>query len=162
MTTLNLVLLVIAAFLLVAMYYALRYPNGRVFPTRRDKLLRKVGPLATGVLDDAQLRFYTEAGGVKRVTLNATYAYEVRGERFTLTLPTDSLKLPGPGIREALTAREFERDVPERLELEDGTVLEGRETIRRHYLERLRARTPEVQVLYSGKRPALSTVRDWR
>lgn len=152
----------VTAFIAAAFYYALRYPNGKVFPSRRDKLLRKVGPLATGRLEDVRVRFYTVAGGVNRVTLAATYAYDVRGERFSVTLPTDSAKLPGPGIREALTVREFDRDVPERVVLDDGTLLDGRETIRVHFLDALRQRSPEVQVLYSSRKPGLSTVRDWR
>ena len=158
---------ILVAFFLVAFYVALRNPNGKLFPSRRDKLLRKVGPLADGVLETASLRFYTEAGGQKRVTLNATYRFEVDGEPQRITLPTDSLKLAGPGIQDAETVRETlpdaERDVqlPERLTLEDGTRLEGRDRIRDHYLERLRAQKPQVKVLYDRKRPALSTVRDW-
>ena len=155
-------------FVMAAFYYALRYPNGKVFPSRRDKLLRKTGPLADGQLEDAQVRFYTEAGGQKRVTLNATYRFEVNGSSHQIILPTDSLKLEGPSITEADTVRETiadaERQVqyPERLRLSDGTLLEGRETIRLHFLERLRAQRPAVKVLYDRQSPALSTVRDWR
>ncbi len=154
------------AFLCAAMYYAIRFPIGKVYPSRRAKLLRKVGPLVTGALDDVAVRFYTVAGGVKRVTLAATYRYEVKGSSFSLTLPTDSAKLSGPVIREAKTVRERvteeeEREFPERLELDDGTVLDGRDRIRAHFLDRLRADRPSVQVLFDGKNPALSTVRDW-
>jgi hypothetical protein len=153
---------VAVAFLVAALVYALRFPNGRFFPTRRSKLLRKTGPFADGTLADARIRFISEAGGAWRVLLTAIYAYSVRGEDYELSLPTDSTHLPGPGIREAVTSRENERQMPERLILEDGTRLEGRETIRQHYLERLRTRSPQVKVLYQPKRPAVSTVRDWR
>lgn len=161
------ILIAIAAlFLCAAMYYAIRFPSGKVYPSRRAKLLRKVGPLVTGVLDDVAVRFYTVAGGVKRVTLAATYRYEVKGGSFTLTLPTDSTKIEGPVITEAQTVRERvtedeEREFPERLELEDGTVLDGRERIKTHFLDRLRSQRPEVKVLFDSKNPALSTVRDW-
>lgn len=166
MSWLWILIAVAAVFLCAAMYYAIRFPSGKVYPSRRAKLLRKIGPLVTGVLEDVAVRFYTAVGGVKRVTLAATYRYEVRGSSFTLTLPTDSAKLSGPVIREALTVRERvtedeEREFPERLELDDGTVLDGRERIRAHFLERLRSDRPEVKVLFDGKNPALSTVRDW-
>ncbi len=153
-------------FLLAAMYYAIRVPSGKVYPSRRAKLLRKIGPLASAVLDDVAVRFYSAVGGVKRVTLAATYRYEVKGTSFTVTLPTDSVKIGGSSIQKAVTVRERiteedEREFPERLELMDGTVLDGRERIRAHFLERLRLERPEVQVLFDSKNPALSTVRDW-
>jgi hypothetical protein len=143
-------------FIGIAMYYALKYPNGKWFPSGRDKLLRKVGPLATGSLERLNVRSLTRAGGTPRLLMNADYRYDVKGAAFTITLPLESLKLNAPGIRE------FEREVPERLELSDGTTLDGRETIRQYYLELLRARTPTVQVLYDKGAPALSTVRDWK
>lgn len=157
----------VVIFVALAMYYALRYPNGKWFPSRRDKLLRKVGPLVSGRLEDVSVRFFTRAGGVPRVTLAVTYGYEVKGARFSLTLPTDSAKLSGPSIRDAETVRERiteseEREFPQSLELEDGTVLNGRERIQAHFLERLRQDRPEVQVLFDKGNPALSTVRDWR
>jgi hypothetical protein len=155
-----------AVFLMAAMYYAIRFPIGKVYPSRRAKLLRKVGPLASAALEDVAVRFYTAVGGVKRVTLAATYRYEVKGSSFTVTLPTDSAKIGGSSIQSAVTVRERitdedEREFPERLELMDGTVLDGRERIRAHFLERLRSARPEVQVLFDTKNPALSTVRDW-
>ena len=155
-------LLVLAAlFLAAAFVYALRNPSGRFFPTRREKLLRKVGPLADGELRDLKLRAYTGAGA-PRLLLAATYAYRVKDQDFDLTLPTDSTRLPGPKIVEAVVVGSGSRDLPERLVLEDGTVLQGPEAIRAHYLERLRERSPRVKVIYHGRRPALSTVRDWR
>lgn len=157
----RLVFLLLVAFVALACYRALRRPNGRVFPSRRDKLLRKVGPLATGRLEDVAVRFYTEAGGARRVTLGASYRYDVNGQSFSVTLPTDSGKLPGPTIRSAELRREHDRDFPRALELEDGTRLGSPEAIRVHYLARLRELRPEVRVLYSGRRPGLSTVRDW-
>ena len=157
----RLLLVLLVVFVALACYYALRHPNGRVFPSRRDKLLRKVGPLATGRLDDVTVRFYTEAGGTRRVTLGASYRYDVKGESFTVTLPTDSGRLGGPAIGAAEVRRELERDFPQALVLEDGTRLGSPEAIRVHYLARLRELRPEVPVLYSAKRPGLSTVRDW-
>jgi hypothetical protein len=156
-----------AVFIAAAFYYAIKYTNGKVFPSRRDKLLRKTGPLASATLTDANLRFFVETGGRKRVTLNAIYKYQVQGSSYTVTLPIDSSKLSGPEITAAVTRREViaedaERAFPESLTLEDGTRLDGRETIRQHYLERLRNQRPEVQVLYDKHSPALSTVRDWR
>jgi hypothetical protein len=154
-------------FVVLALYYALRYPNGKWFPSRRDKLLRKVGPLVAGKLEGVSVRFFTRAGGVPRVTLAATYGYQVRGTRFSLSLPTDSAKLSGPSIRAAETVRERitdseEREFPQSLTLDDGTVLDGRERIQEHFFERLRLDRPEVQVLFDKGNPALSTVRDWR
>jgi hypothetical protein len=101
------------------------------------------------------------------VTLAATYGYQVRGTRFSLSLPTDSAKLSGPSICAAETVRELitdseEREFPQSLTLEDGTVLDGRERIQEHFFERLRLDRPEVQVLFDKGNPALSTVRDWR
>jgi hypothetical protein len=163
MSTLLIVLsVVVAAFILVAMYYALRYPNGKWFPSGRDKLLRKVGPLATGTLERLNVRYLTRAGGVLRLLFNADYRYEVKGEPYTITLPLESEKLGAPRITDAVTSKEFEREVAESLTLEDGTRLEGRETIRRYFEEKLQQRTPSVQVLYDKGKPALSTVRDWR
>jgi hypothetical protein len=156
-----------AVFVAAAFYYAVKFTNGKVFPSRRDKLLRKTGPLASAKLEDANLRFFVETGGRKRVTLNAVYRYEVKDSSYTITLPIDSSKLSGPEITAAVTRREViaedaERSFPESLTLEDGTRLDGRETIRQHYLERLRNQRPEVEVLYDKHSPALSTVRDWR
>jgi hypothetical protein len=160
------VLLVIAGvvilFFAAAMYYALRFPNGKIFPSRRDKLLRKVGPLAVGKLEDVTIRFLTRAGGEVRVMLAAIYRYETKDSSFTITLPTESTKLGGGLIKTALTSQELEREMPERLELSDGTLLEGRETVRQYYLDLLRQKRPEVSVLYDRKRPMISTVRDWR
>jgi hypothetical protein len=166
MSWLWIIIALAAVFLVAAMYYAIRFPSGKTYPTRRAKLLRRIGPLASAVLEDVTVRFYTAVGGVKRVTLAATYRYEVKGSSFTVTLPTDSAKINGPTILKALTVRERvtekeEREFPERLELTDGTVLDGRERIRTHFLERLRIERPEVKVLFDGKNPALSTVRDW-
>ncbi len=160
------VLLVLAGivilFFAAAMYYALRFPNGKIFPSRRDKLLRKVGPLATGKLEDVTIRFLTRAGNETRVMLAAIYRYEVKDSSFTITLPTESTKLGGEKIINSITSKELEREMPDRLELENGSVLEGRETIRQHYLELMRLRTPEVSVLFDRKKPMISTVRDWR
>jgi hypothetical protein len=155
-------IIIVAAFIAAAMYYALRFPNGKWFPSGRDKLLRKVGPLATGTLETVNVRSLTRAGGTPRLLMNAEYRYEVKGKPFTITLPLESLKLAAPGIKDALTTVEFEREIPERLELMDGTRLEGRETIRQFYLESLRTRTPTVNVLFDKGSPALSTVRDWK
>jgi hypothetical protein len=159
--------LLAAVFVAAAFYYAVKYTNGKVFPSRRDTLLRKTGPLANAKLEDANVRFFVETGGRKRVTLNAVYAYVVNGATYAITLPIDSSKLIGPEISTAVTRRETiaedaERTFPESLTLEDGTRLDGRETIRQHYLERLRNQRPEVQVLYDKHSPAVSTVRDWR
>ena len=162
MNIFGVLLVLLAVFVGVAMYYALKFPNGKWFPSGRDKLLRKVGPLATGTLERLNVRSLTRAGGTPRLLMNAEYRYEVKGEAHTITLPLESLKLDAPAIRDAVTTREFEREIPERLELSDGTLLEGRETIRAYYLERLRQRTPTVQVLYDKGSPALSTVRDWK
>ena len=153
---------VVAAFILIAMYYALRHPNGKWFPSGRDKLLRKVGPLAVGTLERLNVRYLTRAGGSLRLLLNADYRYEVKGQPFTITLPLESAKLPAPGIKDALTTKEFEREVAERLELADGSVLEGRETIRQFYAGKLLERTPTVSVLYDKGSPGLSVVRDWK
>jgi hypothetical protein len=161
-TFLTIVSVIVAAFIITAMYYALRFPNGKWFPSGRDKLLRKVGPLATGTLERLNVRYLTRAGGVPRLLFNADYRYEVKGQPYTITLPLESEKLDAPRIKDALTTREHEREVAERLVLEDGTTLEGRETIRQYYSDRLQARTPTVQVLYDKGAPALSTVRDWR
>ncbi|HWG84313.1 MAG TPA: hypothetical protein VNT60_02430 [Deinococcales bacterium] len=157
-----LLLALLTAFVAVAFVYALRFPSGRLFPTRRDKLLRKVGPLADGQLRDLKLRGYTAAGGTPRLLLAAVYTYQVKEQEHEITLPTDSTRLPGAGIRAARTAGDGGREVPERLTLDDGTLLEGHESIRQHYLDRLRERSPQVKVIYHGRRPALSTVRDWR
>lgn len=160
------VLLILAGmvilFFAAAMYYALRFPNGKIFPSRRDKLLRKVGPLAVGKLEDVTIRFLTRAGGGTRVMLAAIYRYEYKNASYTITLPTESSKLGSEKIRNATTSKELEREMPDRLELENGKTLEGRETIRLHYLELLRLRTPEVSVLFDRKKPMISTVRDWR
>ena len=160
------ILLVLAGILILffaaAMYYALRFPNGKIFPSRRDKLLRKVGPLAVGKLEDVTIRFLTRAGNETRVMLAAIYRYEAKNSSFTITLPTESSKLGGQKIKNAITNKEQMREMPERLELENGTLLEGRETIRQHYLELLRIRSPEVSVLFDRKKPMISTVRDWR
>lgn len=155
-------LLVIAIiFILLALYFALRHPNGKVFPTRCAKLLRKVGPLVQGSLEDLAVRFLARAGGVIRVFVNVTYSYEVGGTPHTITLPTDSLKLGGPKVREAITAQEYDREVPETLTLENGLRLEGREAIRSYFLERALESRPTVEVLYDRSKPAVSTVRDW-
>ena len=153
---------IVAAFILTAMYYALRHTNGKWFPSGRDKLLRKVGPLAVGTLERLNVRYLTRAGGSLRLLLNADYRYEVKGQPFTITLPLESAKLPAPSIKDALTTKEFEREVAERLELSDGSVLEGRETIRQFYADKLLERTPTVSVLYDKGSPALSVVRDWK
>ena len=161
----NLILIasiIVAVFIALAMHYALRYPNGKWFPSGRDKLLRKVGPLAVGTLERLNVRYLTRAGGTLRLLLNADYRYEVKGQPFTITLPLESAKLSAPSIRDALTSKEFEREVAEKLELEDGTTLEGRETIRQYYADKLLERTPTVSVLYDKGSPALSVVRDWR
>jgi hypothetical protein len=162
MSFLLIALLLAAAFIAGALYYALKFPSGRWFPSGRDKLLRKVGPLATGTLESLNVRSLTRAGGTPRLLLNANYRYEVKGAPYTITLPLESLKLNAPGITEAITTREFEREVPDRLELQDGTRLEGRETIRLYYQERLREGRPTVDVLFDKGSPALSTVRDWK
>ncbi len=160
------ILLVLAGmvilFFAAALYYALRFPNGKIFPSRRDKLLRKVGPLAVGKLEDVTIRFLTRAGNETRVMLAAVYRYEYKDASFTITLPTESSKLGAEKIKNAVTSKENEREMPERLELENGRTLEGRETIRQHYLELLRRQTPEVSVLFDRKKPIISTVRDWR
>jgi hypothetical protein len=162
MNILVILLLLLAAFVGVAMYYALKFPNGKWFPSGRDKLLRKVGPLSTGALERVNVRSLTRAGGTPRLLMNAEYRYEVKGATHTITLPLESLKLNAPGITDAVTTREFEREIPERLELSDGTTLDGRETIRQYYFEKLLERTPTVQVLFDKGSPALSTVRDWK
>jgi hypothetical protein len=153
--------LLVFVFFIVAFYYALRHPNGPVFPLRRSDLLRKVGPLVTGQLNSVAVRFLTKAGGIERVLLQVVYHYSINGEVYTITLPTDSLKVGAARIQRAVTSLEFEHQVPDRLELSDGTVLADRASIREYYRAQVQAYMPEVQVLYSKKQPAFSTVRDW-
>jgi 4-amino-4-deoxy-L-arabinose transferase-like glycosyltransferase len=157
----KIVALVLFIFVLAAFYYALRHPNGPVFPVRRSDLLKKIGPLATGTLQKISVRFLTRAGGIERILLQATYAYTVKDDTFTISLPTDSIKIRAPHIQRAITSREFEREVPESLELVDGTVLPDRASIEHYYLEHVREQLGEVEVLYAKKQPTLSTVRDW-
>ncbi|NJK44069.1 MAG: hypothetical protein HC933_07070 [Pleurocapsa sp. SU_196_0] len=88
------------------------------------------------------MRSLTRAGGTPRLLMNAEYRYDVKGQPHTITLPLESLKLNAPGITDAVTTREHEREIPERLELSDGTTLDGRETIRMYYFEKLLERTP--------------------
>jgi hypothetical protein len=162
MNLLVILAMLVAIFALIAMYYAVKFPSGKLFPTRRAKLLRKVGPLATAQLEDISVRFLTRAGGEPRVMLNASYRFNTKDASHTLTLPTESTKLPAAAIGNAVTSTEFDREIPERLELQDGQILESRAEIRAYYLEKLRERSPTVEVLYDKKNPAVSTVRDWK
>ncbi len=154
--------LIVLVFGALALYYAVKFPNGKLFPTRRTKLLRKVGPLATAQLEDITVRFLTRAGGEPRVMLNASYRYNVKDASFTITLPTESTKLPASAIRNAVTTTEFEREVPDQLELQDGQMFSTRAQIRAYYLEKLRERSPTVEVLFDKNNPVVSTVRDWK
>jgi hypothetical protein len=152
--------LVLCVFTALALYYALKFPNGKWFGTRRDKLLRKTGPTAEAVLENLSVRFLTRAGGQPRLMLNALYGYTVKDQKYQITLPLESNKLE-LGIQTAQTTSEFEREIPERLELHNGTKLEGRESIRTYLLEQLRQKRPSVTVIYDKKNPVVSTVRDF-
>lgn len=152
----------VAAFFAIALYYALKFPNGRWFSTRRDKLLRKTGPTAEAVLENLNVRFLSRAGGQIRLMLGAVYGYQVKETKYEITLPFESAKLPDSSIKNAITTQEFEREIPERLELESGLQLEGRESIKTYFLELLRQKSPSVTVIYDKHSPSVSTVRDWR
>lgn len=162
MNVLAIVAVLAAVFIALALYYALKFPSGKWFGTRRDKLLRKTGPTAEATLENLNVRFLSRAGGQTRLMLNATYAFLVKEEKFEIVLPIESGKLPASSIKNAITNQEFEREIPERLELEDNTILEGRESIRLYYLEKLRAKTPLVTVIYDKKNPNIGVVRDWK
>ena len=162
MEILWLLALLVCLFVAVALYYALKFPSGKWFGTRRDKLLRKTGPTAEATLESLNVRFLTRAGGQIRLMLNAVYGFQVKEENFQITLPIESGKLPNSGIKSANTSTEFEREIPEYLELEDNTILEGRESIRYFFLEQLRQKIPSVTVIYDKHSPNVSTVRDWR
>ncbi len=152
----------LCVFVAVALYYSLKFPSGKWFGTRRDKLLRKTGPTAEATLQQLNVRSLSRAGGQIRLMLNAVYGFQVKEEKFEITLPLESGKLFASGIRNAVTRTEFEREIPERLELEDNTILEGLENIKIYFLEQLRLRTPSVTVIYDKHSPNVSTVRDWR
>jgi hypothetical protein len=154
------VALVLCVFVALALYYALKFPSGKWFGTRRDKLLRKTGPTAEASLENISVRFLSRAGGQPRLMLNALYGYTVKEEKYQITLPLESSKLE-VGIQSAQTSSEFEREIPEQLELHNGTRLEGRESIHRYLLEQLRQKRPNVTVIYDKKNPTVSTVRDF-
>ena len=152
----------VAVFFAIALYYSLKFPNGKWFSTRRDKLLRKTGPTAEAILENLNVRFLSRAGGQPRLMLNAVYGYQVKETKYQITLPFESAKLPDSSIKNAMTTQEFEREIPEQLELENGTQLEGRESIKHYFLELLRQKSPSVTVIYDKHSPSVSTVRDWR
>lgn len=158
----SVVAVLVVLFFIVALYYALRFPSGKWFGTRRDKLLRKTGPTAEASLEQLTVRSLSRAGGQARLMLNAVYGFSLKEEKYEIILPLESGKLPSASIKNAQTTLEFEREIPEWIELEDGTMLEGREQIRGYFFERLKARTPSVTVIYDKKNPKVSTVRDWR
>jgi hypothetical protein len=162
MNPLVIIAVIVVIFAILAIYYAVKFPSGKLFPTRRSKLLRKVGPLMTAQLEDITVRFLTRAGGEPRVMLNASYRYNVKEASFTITLPTESTKLPAAAISNAVTATEFDREIPEQLVLQDGQTLQTRAEIRAYYLGKLRERSPTVEVLFDQKNPAVSTVRNWK
>jgi hypothetical protein len=153
--------LVLGVFTALALYYALKYPSGKWFGTRRDKLLRKTGPSAEATLQNLTLRFLSRAGGQPRLMLNATYGYTVKDQQHQIVLPLESSKLPDSGIAHAQTSLEFEREIPERLELHNGQALEGRESIQKYFLERLQQKCPTVTVIYDKKNPNIGVVRDF-
>jgi hypothetical protein len=161
MNILIIIALLIAAFFAVALYYSLKFPNGKWFGTRRDKLLRKTGPSAKATLENLNVRFLSRAGGQIRLMLNAVYSYQIKETKHEITLPLESAKLPNSSIKNAKTSTEFEREIPEQLELENGTQLEGRESIRLYFLDQLRQKHPSVTVIYDKHSPDISTVRDW-
>ena len=152
----------VCGFIAIALYYALKFPSGKWFGTRRDKLLRKTGPTTEATLENLNVRFLSRAGGQARLMLNAVYGYSVKETKYEITLPFESAKLPDSSIKNAITSQEFEREIPERLELENGKQLEGRESIKQYFLELLRHKTPTVTVIYDKHSPSVSTVRDWR
>ncbi len=162
MNILWLVAVLVCVFFAIALYYALKFPSGKWFGTRRDKLLRKTGPTAEATLENLNVRFLTRVGGQTRLMLNAVYGFQVKEENYKITLPLESGKLPDSSIKSANTSQEFEREIPEHLELENNTILEGRESIRLYFLEKLRQKTPSVTVIYDKHSPNVSTVRDWR
>ncbi len=162
MDILWLLAVLVCLFIAIALYYALKFPSGKWFGTRRDKLLRKTGPTAQATLESLNVRFLTRAGGQIRLMLNAVYEFQVKEENYKITLPLESGKLPDSSIKSAVTSHEFEREIPERLELMDNTILEGRESIRHFFLEQLRQKTPSVTVIYDKHSPNVSTVREWR
>jgi hypothetical protein len=153
--------LVLGLFTALALYYALKYPSGKWFGTRRDKLLRKTGPTAEASLQNLTVRFLSRAGGQPRLMLNAIYGYSVKEQSHQIVLPLESSKLPDSGIQSAQTSLEFEREIPERLELQGGQALDGREDIRVYFLERLRQKCPTVTVIYDKKNPNIGVVRDF-
>jgi hypothetical protein len=153
--------LVLCVFMALALYYALKFPSGKWFGTRRDKLLRKTGPTAEASLENLTVRFLSRAGGQPRLMLNAIYAYTVKEQQHQIVLPLESSKLPDSGIASAQTSLEFEREIPERLELQGGQALDGRESIRLYFLERLRQKRPNVSVIYDKKNPNIGVVRDF-
>jgi hypothetical protein len=153
--------LVLFVFTALALYYALKFPSGKWFGTRRDKLLRKTGPTAEATLQNLTLRFLSRAGGQPRLMLNAIYGYTVKEQPYQIVLPLESGKLPDSGIAHAQTSLEFEREIPERLELHTGQTLNGREDIRLYFLERLRQKCPTVTVIYDKKNPNIGVVRDF-
>lgn len=151
----------VCVFFALALYYALKYPNGKWFGTRRDRLLRKTGPTVEATLQNLNVRFLSRAGGEMRLMLNAIYSYRVKEVQHEIVLPLESGKLPDAGIAHAQTSSEFEREIPEQLELKNGQRLEGRESIRLYFLERLRQKRPSVTVIYDQKNPNIGVVRDF-
>lgn len=151
----------VCIFFALALYYALKFPSGKWFGTRRDKLLRKTGPVAEATLQNLSVRFLSRAGGEPRLMLNATYSYQVKEAEHQIILPLESGKLPDAGIAHAQTSPEFEREIPEQLELKNGQRLEGRESIRLYFLEQLRQKRPNVTVIYDKKNPNIGVVRDF-
>ncbi len=162
MNVLWIIALIMCGFIALALYYSLKFPNGKWFGTRRDKLLRKTGPIATATLENLNVRFLTRAGGQPRLMLNALYKFSIKDSSYEITLPTESQKIAFGKIVNAITSNEFEREIPEKLELENGITLENREAIRVYCLEKLRERSPSVEVIYDKGNPSISTVRDWQ
>lgn len=148
-------------YLAVSLVAAARRPAGRVYPTRRDGLLRRRGPLAVGALEGVTVRGVTGSGGEARVLLAATYAYEVKGNRYRLSLPLHSERLGGPRVRFARRTRVRTHWLPEAITLDDGRELESLDAIAGYYHDLVRQGHAQVQVLYSSRQPAVSTVRDW-
>ncbi|HEX2863630.1 MAG TPA: hypothetical protein VHN99_03610 [Deinococcales bacterium] len=149
------------AYFAAAFLTAARRPNGRLYPARRDKLLRHRGPLAVGRLEDVTVRGVAEAGGEPRVLLAATYRYQVAGRDYRLSLPLPAERLGGAAVRSVERARARTRWLPSALTLADGRELRGPQEIAAHYREMALQTLGEVQVLYASRNPELATVRDW-
>lgn len=154
------VLFLVLFFILLALYLALKNPNGKFFPTRREKLLRKVGPKAIGTLDSVVLRHYVEINGEKGLTLQAIYAYQIKEKVYKIVLPTDSFKL-GLKILEIESQADKEKQIPNKIVLSDGTKLVSRDQITDFLFKKISQNIPTVEVIFDKKRPNLAAVRNW-